>query len=160
MARTAIAFNEAHYEFKRKDDIFTYMKSACLLLVSIVFLLSGCSASREMKGEQPKGGEDAIRNRVTLAPAASHEECVTLKKGQVMVYKFSSTKPVDFNIHYHFKDDIQYPVLKHEVTEYDGTFDPEKSHIDVSEEEIFCMMWENQDMRQLSLSYECVVKGK
>ncbi|MBI5742086.1 MAG: hypothetical protein HZA16_15415 [Nitrospirae bacterium] len=132
------------------------MKRACLLLFSIVFLLSGCAANQGMKGEQA----NAIKNRLALAPAGSHEECVVLKKGQVMVYKFISSKPVDFNIHYHSKGDVQYPVSKNEITEYDGTFDPEKSRIDVPDEETFCMMWENQDMRQLSLSYECVVRNR
>jgi hypothetical protein len=113
-----------------------------------------------MEGGHTSGTADVIKNTVVLNPAEAHEECVVLKKGQSLVYKFSSSRPVDFNIHHHSEGQVQYPVSEKGITEYDGIFDPARGDFNLEKEEYFCLMWENPDMRQSRLSYECEVREK
>ncbi|RJQ52368.1 MAG: hypothetical protein C4526_08120 [Nitrospiraceae bacterium] len=138
---------------------------ARLLITVSLFLLPLLTGGCSLHHQSPKGDQTAkivsvTKNDIALKPAGSYEECVALKRGQVIVYKFNSTNPVDFNIHYHLEDAVKYPVMESEITEYDGTFNPEKDRINLDNEEYFCLMWENQDFRQLKLSYECMVKEK
>ncbi len=37
----------------------------------------------------------------TIRPGHSYEECFELYMGKTLEYSFTSSKPLDFNIHYH-----------------------------------------------------------
>ncbi|RJQ19867.1 MAG: hypothetical protein C4560_05695 [Nitrospiraceae bacterium] len=125
----------------------------CLLLLSC--------ATQQSKGDKPGTKDtDAAKNLITIMPAGSHEECMALKKGQVMVYRFRSSKPVDFNVHYHGTDNVYYPVSQSEVTEDNGMIDTKKHAFYIETQEFYCLMWDNPDMRPVNVSYECVVKEK
>jgi hypothetical protein len=131
-----------------------------LFLCTIVYIMGGCASRHHHMEGNASQKTNVIRNSVVLEPADSHEECVTLKNGQVLVYQFSSNKPVDFNIHHHTEHKVQYPVVQREITEYRGIFDPQRENFNLEQEEYFCMMWENRDMSMLRLSYECTVNEK
>jgi len=127
---------------------------------TIIFGIIGCAPHHQMERGHAGHASQKIKKNVVLNPADSQEECVTLKNGQVLVYQFSSSKPVDFNIHYHTEHEIQYPVDQKEITQYSGTFDPQKKNFNLEREEYFCMMWKNRDMSMLRLSYDCFVEEK
>lgn len=131
------------------------------LLCPIIFAMIGCAASHmeEHPGQASKETK-VLKNKAVLMPAKSHEDCVVLKNGQVLVCQFSSDGPLDFNIHYHTEHEVQYPVVQREITEYWGIFDPEKENLNLENEEYFCMMWENKDVSRVRLSYEFTVKEK
>jgi len=133
------------------------MKKMYVFLAAAV-LFSGCTSHNAKHSDSLKD-ISTMKDTVTVKPAGSYEECFSLTKDQIMVYSFSSTNPVNFNIHYHGVDGIHYPVSETQVNQYDGVFDPQRRGLDLDEQDSFCLMWENQDMMQLSLSYECTVKG-
>jgi hypothetical protein len=51
----------------------------------------------------------AITVEVTLEPGKAHEECIKLAKGQGKRFEWTSSAPVDFNVHYHKGDAAYYP---------------------------------------------------
>jgi len=147
-------------KFLGKGGKMVKILRSVLFLCPIVFVMSGCAAQHHMEGGHASKEANVIKNSVVLQPSETHEECVTLKNGQELVYQFSSNKPVDFNIHHHTEHDIQYPVNHKGVTEYGGIFDPEKENFNLEQEEYFCMMWQNRDTGLVRISYECSVKEK
>jgi hypothetical protein len=52
-------------------------------------------------------------------------------------YRFRSTSPVDFNIHFHRGKDVFYPIRQTGVTEVNGTF-----RADAADD--YCLMWEQR----------------
>ena len=54
----------------------------------------------------PKSFAHAIRVR------AAAEECVKLSAGASIRYVFESSAPVEFNIHFHRGDSVEYPVKR------------------------------------------------
>ena len=70
----------------------------------------------------------------TVAPGKAHEECVRVDKGKRMHYKWRSTVPVDFNIHYHDGAEVFYPVKREGKLSARGILRAKKT-------EEFCWMW-------------------
>jgi len=70
-----------------------------------------------------------------LPPYQSHEECVALALGDRLQYRFGSTAPLAFNIHYHEGRAVVMPVTRERVSADEGTFAPL-----VAQE--YCLMWE------------------
>ncbi len=101
------------------------------------------------------------KDSVTLKPSGMHEECFELEKGQELRYKFETDKPVDFNVHFHAKDEIHYPVRQNGVTQCDETIDAEDKRFQLNTlNNHYCLMWENPGISQMRLSYECIVNRK
>ncbi len=123
----------------------------------VLFLLSGCS-TYSLHNKNTERIVNITKNNVALAPAGSFEECIKLTQGQSLKYKFSSTKPVDFNIHYHEEEQAHYPVFQNEITESDGYIDA--GNHQTKNQEYYCLMWGNPDMRTINISFECVVREK
>ncbi|MBI5097631.1 MAG: hypothetical protein HZB30_00125 [Nitrospirae bacterium] len=139
--------------------MFTFFKSV-LVLGAILSLLIGCTAYRQQQEWEHAKVLSIMKDNVTVKPSGSSEECFALKKGQTLVYKFKAARPLDFNIHYHGKDQVHYPVSKSEITEDDGIIDPARHHFYTEDQEYYCLMWENPGMRPVHISYECEVRKK
>jgi hypothetical protein len=73
----------------------------------------------------------------TLKGKAFDERCLKLEAGEAIRYRFRSTSPVDFNIHFHRGNDVFYPVRQAGVTEADGTFGADTA-------DGYCLMWEQR----------------
>ena len=69
-----------------------------------------------------------------LKPGKVHEECLTVAKGKTVDFEWSTTKPVDFNIHFHHGDEVSYPVKADNAKQKKGRFSP-------GSKEDFCWMW-------------------
>jgi hypothetical protein len=78
---------------------------------------------------------DARSGSVPLAPYASHEECLTLAPGDRLDYRFRSTAPIAFNLHYHDGNAVVMPLQRDGVTADSGFYQPVLAHD-------FCLMWE------------------
>ena len=76
--------------------------------------------------------------RYEIAPGKIAEECRALAAGEVVRYRFQVSAVVDFNVHFHRGDAVEYPVKKEGVTEEASTF------VAPSVEE-FCWMWSNRN---------------
>jgi hypothetical protein len=71
---------------------------------------------------------------VTLPMSDIHEECMTLKAGEMRSYEWKSDVSVDFNIHYHHEPKIFFPVKKDHAKSAQGKFTAKS-------DEGYCWMW-------------------
>ena len=112
----------------KKTSIITF-----IALGSIIILLTGCVA-QQAKKILPSGMEP----RTFLKPNKFFEACVeTEETGVTLMYAFESTKPVNFNIHYHTKQDQALYLKK--VNNTTG----ERGEIQSEEPSVYCMMLMN-----------------
>lgn len=126
-----------------------------------LFLLTACAGPHVLsEGHDTKDKSKITKDNVTIKPSGMHEECFELKKQQKLFYKFNSDKPVDFNVHFHAKDVVHYPVQQNGATQSDGMIDPEDKRFHLNTQEYYCLMWENPAMGPVNLSYECSVEKK
>lgn len=79
----------------------------------------------------------------TVTPKRSYEECFELYPGETLEYSFTSSNPLDFNIHYHAVDGVKYPVDKKNIRTHKGTFVCNEQKYYTEDQEAFCMIWEN-----------------
>ena len=70
----------------------------------------------------------------TLEPGKIHEECTRLAAGETRKWHWKSDQAVDFNIHYHVGDKVEYPVKRPGMRGDGGTF---KATVDQD----YCWMW-------------------
>jgi hypothetical protein len=91
--------------------------------------------------------------KTTIKSGEFHEECVSVHRGQRIVYAFDTSAPVDFNIHYHSDRQIFYPVKKDNVRADSGKYEP-------TTDDIHCLMWTNKDLGPVSLNYEYSVRDE
>lgn len=80
--------------------------------------------------------EGAGSYSLNLKAKAFDERCLQLAAGESIRYRFRSTVPVDFNIHFHRGADVVYPVKQSAVSEADASFRAPAA-------EGYCLMWEN-----------------
>lgn len=97
-------------------------------------------------------GEDTKLPRtfaLDIAAGKIHEECIALKKGSVVPYRFQASQPLPFNIHYHVgkgKDEkIEYPV------KIDGV-DKKEGRLTVPLDQHYCWMWSNKTAAPVRVS--------
>jgi hypothetical protein len=132
-------------------NLFKTILAICILLFSI----SACAANHPLgaSGETT----DAQTKSIMVDSSGMYEDCFKVKRGEVLNYKFNSSGPLDFNVHYHGSNDVIYPVLQNDITAHEGTIDPEKHGL---EEEYYCLMWKNPGANQCRISYKCDVIQK
>jgi hypothetical protein len=94
----------------------------------IVFVLSACATPDA--GDLPK-----IVQGQPLPSYQIHEECLALKPGERVLFRFESTEPVDFNIHYHEGKIVVMPLTRDKSTGDAGVF-----ATPVAQD--YCLMWE------------------
>jgi len=70
-----------------------------------------------------------------MSPYAMHEECRRVAVGERIDYYFTSTFPVDFNIHYHEGNVVAMPIVRDKSYEDSGVFV-------ASIAQDYCLMWE------------------
>jgi hypothetical protein len=106
------------------------------------FILSGCS-SLQIRDD----------TEATLNPSKIHEECKELQPGDVLFYSFKASGPVAFNIHFHEEKKISYPVSRKNISSYEGKYSPAK-------EQMYCLMWMNEQKTMVQLTYTFKVEKK
>jgi hypothetical protein len=131
-----------------------------LVLGAILSLLMGCTAYHQRSEGEHAKVVSVRKDNISVKPSRSAEECFAFKKGQILFYKFSSSRPVDFNVHYHGKDQVHYPVSNSAITADDGIIDPAVHHYYTEDQEYYCLMWENTEMSTAHISYECEIREK
>jgi len=96
------------------------------VFVALLFSASVSAAAAELKSPRLFA--------LDLKPGKVHEECLTIAKGKSIDFEWSTTQPVDFNIHYHRGDDVTYPMKADNAKQKKGRFSP-------GTKEDFCWMW-------------------
>jgi hypothetical protein len=64
-----------------------------------------------------------------------HEECLRAAVGDRIEYYFTSTEPVDFNIHFHEAGAVVMPIVRDKARDDSGVFEVRIPHD-------YCLMWE------------------
>jgi hypothetical protein len=105
--------------------------------------VAGCAAT--------PASPDAPRevHALGLAPYASHEECRRLVAGDRLDYRFTSTAPLAFNIHYKDGNAVVAPITRDAVTADSGIYQPLAP-------EQYCLAWE-AGAEAASLDYHVAV---
>lgn len=116
----------------------------------VIFLLLGSCASQQTIAAEPK---------VRIKPGRIYEECLKVTHDQVLQFSFSSSKPLDFNIHYHWGEKVVYPVNKKQVATLEGEVDYDQLK-EGEEPDHLCVMWKNPHDVYVNLDYEALVKSK
>ncbi|HEX6137953.1 MAG TPA: hypothetical protein VF059_09855 [Casimicrobiaceae bacterium] len=80
-------------------------------------------------------GEPRQVDRMVIAPYAMHEECAHLAAGERLDYRYESSAPLDFNIHYHEADAMLAPVVRERSTGDSGIFEARLA-------QDYCLMWQ------------------
>jgi hypothetical protein len=121
-------------------------KSFKIILLSglAILLIGGCAAKEEgeMSSQTKMKG-----TTVSVSTGDSYEFCDNWKPGQTVNFSFVTSKPVDFDVHYHAKRDKFYPVKKGNVKEFSGSFTVESPNI-------HCLMWANNNNSYVKLTYD------
>jgi len=104
------------------------MRSGGPLLVAAL-ALCGCAA-QYVTADAPK-----IVRAHPLPSFQIHEDCVRLAPGDRVEYRFESTEPVDFNIHYHDDKAVVMPVVREQSREDAGMYAAQIARD-------YCLMWE------------------
>lgn len=84
----------------------------------------------------------------SLSPGDHREVCHTLKPGDKRRYSFTSTVPLEFNIHYHVDDAVIDLAVGHNVQSKEGLMAP-----GAEREEIYCWMWVNLQRQRAELTF-------
>jgi hypothetical protein len=92
-------------------------------------LAAGC-ATTAVDPTQPT----SVREHA-MSPYVVHEECRRVGIGERIEYWFTSTFPVDFNIHYHESGAVVMPIVRDKAREDGGVFVARIA-------QDYCLMWE------------------
>ncbi len=102
--------------------------SAARPLLVGVMALSGCATPN--LADAPK-----IVQGHAVASYQIHEECLVLKPGERVEYRYESTEPVDFNLHYHEGNAVVMPLVREKSREDAGMYS-----VRIAQD--YCLMWE------------------
>ncbi len=90
---------------------------------------------------------------VNLPPQNFYERCRQLNRLEVINYNFTSSVPVQFNIHYHEGGEDYYPAEKPDALSGQGSYEPPAARI-------YCLMWGNNGDAPSRLEYTFRVTPK
>ena len=77
-----------------------------------------------------------FEHRATVAPGKFLEICGKLKASERIAWEFHAAQPMDFNVHYHVGQMVEFPQRESGVSRLSGTFEaPVDQH--------YCWMWKN-----------------
>lgn len=80
-------------------------------------------------------GEPRIVERVVIAPYQLHDQCMRLETGERLDWRYESSEPVAFNIHYREGNADTSPIVREHSTIDSGTFDARLA-------QTYCLTWE------------------
>jgi hypothetical protein len=86
-------------------------------------------------GHPLRPGEPRVVERVEIAPYAMHEECAQLATGTRLDYRFQSSAPLDFDIHYRESGAVLAPVVREDSTADSGMFEARTA-------QHYCLAWQ------------------
>ena len=91
--------------------------------------------------------DQRFSHRFEVAPGEFAEACGPLLRDAVVQWRFSASRPLDFNIHYHEGKAVNYPVKQATSAGSNGTL---RVTVDVP----CCWMWRNTTTQPASVTVE------
>jgi hypothetical protein len=80
-------------------------------------------------------GVPRIVDGLTIAPYETHEACVSMQAGERLDWRYESTTPLSFEIHYREGNAVLAPVVRADTAADSGTFEARLR-------ENYCAFWE------------------
>lgn len=121
-------------------------------MLSCAFFMC-CAAAYAAGFDDAPDGQALQFKRLTISSNGAHEECFRLEPGDVMDYRFDSSRVVSFNIHYHEANKVLEPVKLANSLHADGSYRAAMA-------QGYCMMWENSGKAEAKLDYGFRIKGR
>jgi len=98
-------------------------------------ILAGQAAAELVEVKLAPG--ESVEKRLTVAPGKFAELCTALQRGQVILWQFRADAAVDFNIHYHVGQGVEYPERRPGISDASG-------RLTANVDESYCWMWTNR----------------
>jgi hypothetical protein len=92
-------------------------------------------------------GEGRSRHETRVQAGKFIELCGKLAQGSAVRWKFESSAPLDFNIHYHVGKDVVYPTRLTQVAAAEDT-------LTAAAPQDYCWMWTNKGAEAVRLTVE------
>lgn len=102
-----------------------------LLCMSLLALTGGIASSTFATDEWKEASIPLVGVENYFA-----ERCIEFDAGEKIVYRYKSPHPLNFNIHYHPQQGIEYKIQKEKISEFTGEF------TSVAKQE-YCFTWTN-----------------
>jgi hypothetical protein len=83
--------------------------------------IGACVASCAAPPVEP--GQPRVVERLVVAPYDAHEECMALRAGDRIDYRFASSAPLDFDIRYRQANAVLSPIVREQSTADSGIFE-------------------------------------
>lgn len=117
----------------RRAFVGDVMRQSCIAVACA--LIVGPAAAELVEVKLSPG--ESVEKEFTLAPGKFAELCSALKRGQVASWQFRADATVDFNIHYHVGQGVEYPEKRAGIAEASG-------RLIANLDESYCWMWTNR----------------
>lgn len=117
-----------------------------IILAACVLAAFEAGAPIQAPAEPASSPQDATT--LGIASGYEREVCHALKRGDRRSYSFTSTVPLEFNIHYHLEDTVVYLAMGHGVQSREG-----RMAAGADREEVYCWMWINLQMEPAELTF-------
>ena len=83
-----------------------------------------------------KPGVPRVAERVVILPYQLHDQCIALAAGERLDWRYESTQPLAFSIHYHANNAELATVVRDSSTGDSGTFEAPSA-------QNYCLTWES-----------------
>lgn len=121
------------------------MRSRVILAACI---LAAIEAGVPIQAAAESAPEQQGATTLGISPGYEREVCHSLKRGNMRRYSFTSSVPLEFNIHYHLEETVIYLAVGHDVRSKEGIM-----AAGADREEIYCWTWLNLQMQPTQLTF-------
>jgi len=120
------------------------MKKGLILpvIIAAALLISACAAREEKAARNDNQGQP-----ITIAAGDFYEACNNWAPGDMVTFKFTSSLPVMFDVHYHDNYAKMYTIEQTLAENLDGSFV-------VNTDAVHCCMWKNDNTKDVTLAYD------
>jgi len=109
--------------------------------------LAWCGAAHAAVVDIAWDANGRFEHQSTVAAGKFAEVCGALDRDQAVQWRFTSTGPMAFNVHYHQGKDVVYPVKREATTQADG-------RLLANPPQTYCWMWSNKGSQAVTLQVE------
>src|SRR5712692_6088934 len=119
------------------------MKTNAEVIFFVGTILGGSFGADGVWADQNDGAK-AKTSWFSIAAKGMEEVCVKLAPPEKLRYAFTATGKLNFSVHYHVGDEVQFPVPEHLTASEKNSFAPAAA-------QTYCLMWENTGSETVEL---------
>ena len=116
----------------------------CARSLAAVLLCVATTAAQSAVVEIHWDGSQSLEQSLVVPAQSSTELCGRLRAGTQVTWRFESSAPASFNVHYHQGKEIVYAAKEDSTSGLPGT-------VDVQSDQSFCWMWSNKTAAPISV---------